>query len=104
MSVGGEGRTQPATEGPAFGVRDFTGTTDPEPIFPVGTVTGSVLVQANPNNGDNIFIGWDDTVDATNGIIMEPGDTITIDIDTSDQNLFAVPANAADELRFLATN
>lgn len=112
---GGGGRSQPATEGVEYGrvtfdndVNDPAANQDPETVFNIGEITGAVLVQAPDGNvianTSDIYLGWDDDVDETSGIILTPGDTISFDIDASDQNLFAIPEDDSDELRIMTIN
>lgn len=101
-SADSEGKSVPATSGVAYGREVIESTSSAERIFDLGLETSSVLIQANPNNSDNLFIGWDEDVDSDSGVILEPGDTITIDIDLNVQNVWAIAASSNDDLRFLA--
>ena len=101
-SADSEGKSVSATAGVAYGREVIESTSSAERIFDLGLETRSVLIQANPGNSDNIFLGWDGDVDSNSGIILEPGDTITIDIDLNVQNVWAIAASSNDDLRFLA--
>lgn len=46
-------------------------------------VAYAVVVQANPANTGNIFVG-DSTVSSSNGVILEPGDFFVIEPDISE--------------------
>lgn len=110
---GGEGRPQPATEGVSYGRVTFNDDVndpdfDPEVVIPVGDLTGSVLVQAPDgdviSNNSDVYLGWDDDVDETSGLVLTPGESLSIDINAAAQNLFAIPEDDTDELRFMTTN
>lgn len=112
---GGEGRPQAATEGVSYGrvnfdndVNDPAVDQDPEVVIPVGDQTGSIIVQSPDgdtiSNNSDIYLGWDDEVDETSGLVLTPGESISIDLNAAAQNLFAIPEDDSDELRFMTTN
>lgn len=100
-SAGSSGQPRPATSGKSYGREVLESAGDAERLFAIGTDSLSILIQANPDNSDNIFIGWDDEVDSNTGIILEPGDVIGMDLDVENQNVWAVSAAANDDLRFM---
>jgi hypothetical protein len=95
------GKNKPATSGTTYGRQVLESTTEAERIFSLGIESTSVLIQANPNNSDVVYVGWDNSVDADSGVILEAGTSISLDVDLSQQNVFALPASADDDVRFL---
>lgn len=98
------GQVKPATKGETYGRVVLESTSSAERIFALSTDSLSALIQAHPDNTDNIFIGWDSDVDSDSGIVLEPGSNISIDVDLDEQNMWAIPASADDELRVLVTS
>lgn len=100
-SAGSTGQAKPATKGESYGRQVFEDTNNPESIFALGTDSLSVFIQAHPDNSGRIFLGFDDAVDSNTGIVLEAGDTISISLDLDEQNLWGLPVNANDEVRFM---
>lgn len=94
------GTASPSTGG-NFDSTTLDSTSDPTRVFPVDRETTSIIIQNHPDNSGRIFVGFDDTVDSSTGFVLETGDTFTIDIDVSEQQVFAVPNNANDEIRHM---
>lgn len=95
------GASTPSNEG-TNGVEVLESTTDAERILDVGIETTSVSIRAPSDNAGDVFLGFDEDVDSSDGYPLEPGDAISLDIDISNAPMFAIPNNANDEVRFLA--
>lgn len=104
MSTSTEGLNQPSTTGEGFDTSDLDAANDAERVFPIGLNSGSIIMRAAPGNAGPVYLGFDDTVTTSNGFPLEAGDTISIDIDVSQQAIFFVGNNAADEIRWMAIN
>lgn len=96
------GKDRPATLGVTYGRQVFESTSDAERIFPLGLETNAIFIQANPDNSDNIYVGWDDEVTSNTGIVLEPGDFFGIGVNLDDQNVWGIPDTADDDVRFIA--
>lgn len=99
--MGLTGLDQPSTDGVDFD--NFALTTTAQEIAFSGD-SGSVIIIAHPNNTGLAFIGWDDSVDASNGFPLEAGSAISFDLDVGQQSIFAMANNSGDRLRFMTTN
>lgn len=104
MSISGSELDQPSTEGEGYGRATLSAINDPERIFPLDTETGSIIIRANPDNAENIYLGFDDTLTTTNGFAMESGDTISIDINVAQQAIWFVGEDANDSVHWMAIN
>lgn len=100
-SAGTEGSRVPSNEG-EHGVEVLEDTSEAERVFDLGIETQSISIRAPTDNAANVFLGFDDTVDNSDGYPLEPGDAISLDLDVNQEPVFAIPNNANDELRFLA--
>lgn len=100
-SIGGSGLNQPATDGIDYDNQALT--TSAEELTIAGE-SGSVLLRAHPNNSDIIFIGWDDSVTTSNGMPLESGDFISLDVDISQVSIFAIAISGGDRVRWITTN
>jgi len=101
-TAGSSTQTRPGTRGEDYGREVFENAGEAERVFAIETETTSVFIQAHPDNNDNIFIGWDDNVDSNTGVILEAGAGLSFPVDVSVQNLWAVAAQANDEIRYIA--
>lgn len=103
MTVGGEGRSTPATEGETHDVVTITSANDPVRILSPAVETGSYALRAW-NTTQPVFIGWDEDVGTDDGFPLEAGDVISFEMDNSEQQIWAVSAEAGAEVRVIATN
>lgn len=103
MSVGSNELNQPSTHGADYDSEVLENADDPESIS-TGTESGSLILQAHPDNAGRVFVGWDSDVTSNNGFVLAAGDVLSIDIDLSSQQVFVVANNANDEVRFLVMN
>lgn len=103
MTGGGfsSGGTSSPSTGGNFDSTTLGSASDPTRVFPVDRETTSIIIQNHPDNTGRIFVGFDDSVDSSTGFLLAAGDTFTIDIDVSEQPIFAVPNNANDEIRHM---
>lgn len=99
MALGG--RDLPATEGTAYGRTELQGD-DVEIVIPVDTESTSWVVRAEPSNNDPVYLGWDEELETSNGMILQAGENISIDMDNSAQELRAVSDTVGDAVRYLA--
>lgn len=104
MSISTEGLEQPSTQGEDYNSTALDSANSPERIFPVGLESGSVIIIAHPDNSGRVHLGFDTDLTTNNGLTMEAGSSISMDINVSQQNIFFVGANAGDEVRWLAIN
>lgn len=100
-SISLSGKDTPSTEGVGYGRQVFSTAQDAERIFALGQETGAVLVRANPDNSDDIYVGFDDDVDNNNGFPLQKGESIEMDMDIDKQNLWGYAMSANDDVRFL---
>lgn len=102
MGVSTQGKDVGAQEGVDYDVFQIADANEAEDIFTIGTETSSIVLRAPSGNSGPIYIGFDDNVTTSDGFPI-PADTgISIDIDVSQQAIFAVSGNVGDELRYLA--
>lgn len=96
------GPQPPATDAAGYDVKTFSNANNADQIIAAGTVTGSVIIRTNPNNGGIVYIGFDSNVTTSNGFPLEAGDSISIDIDVDKESLWGVADTANDDVRWLA--
>lgn len=104
MTIGGDELDQPSTEGVDFGRTVVGEASTNEVILSPTESTGSIIIRAEVENAGQVFLGFDDSVDDTNGFQMEAGDVISMDIDALSQPIFVFALNANDAVRFMALN
>lgn len=104
--MSGSDNSTPATDGRDYGVTVVDGDdADPTLVMPADLDTGSYLIVADPENGDIVYLGWDDKVETSTGIPLEKGNSFSVDIDNSEQQIYAVaPSGTTLQLRYIATN
>lgn len=101
-----QGLEHPSTRGAGYGrtappsIEEGTAVS----VMPIGEQTGSIIMKTEENNQGRIFIGWDTEVDNTDGFPLSPGNSITIAIDNSSQNVYCVAEFEGDIVRYLAIN
>jgi hypothetical protein len=95
----GQGKSVPASRGVIEQTVTLQSTTEPEQVTPEGIETRFVLVRAF-NTSNQVFIGFDDSVDSNSFPLLNE-DSISLELDVSEQPLFALPDNANDEVRIL---
>jgi hypothetical protein len=95
----GQGKSVPASRGVIDQTVTLQSTTEPEQITPEGVETRFIAVRAF-NAANQVFIGFDDSVD-NNSFPLLNEDTISLELDVSEQPLFALPDNTNDEVRVL---
>lgn len=101
-SAGTSGASTPANQGVEFDQEQLDSTTDPEDIFSDVDETTSIIIRALPGNAGNVFVGFDGSVTANNGFPLEAGDTLSMDLDVGEQDIFIIPASAGDSVAFLS--
>lgn len=101
-SVSGSGRDAAFNKGEAYGAEVLESTSEPEPIFNLGVESGSIAIRAHPNNSGIIYVGWDDQVDSTTGFPLNAGESISMELDVSNQEVYAIPDTGNDEVRVIA--
>lgn len=90
------------TEGTAYGVTDLEGPNDPQLVLPIGAESRSIALRSQQTNQGAIFIGWDDGVTQDNGFPLYPEDAFAIDVDNTQQAIWAVSAVSGDQIHFIA--
>jgi len=103
MTVGGNPQDSPSTEGAGYGAVTLPAANQPTEAVPSTTETTSVLIRADINNSGAIYIGYDDQVTTANGLILDSGESVSLNLDISSQDIYFVGANAGDQVRWLAT-
>lgn len=101
FGTGGAPKDTPSTNSLEYDTETVT-SGNPEPVFSEADETRSVVLVANPNNGDLIFFGFDDNVSSTQGIPLDAGGSIAIGLDVSEQNVF-VDANSGTQTYHFAS-
>lgn len=104
MPTGGK-ETAPSA-GVHYGAIAADSSGDVERVIPDGVDTGSFIVQATQPGGNTgtVALGYDESVDQTNGIILTDGDVLSIDLDVDAQGMFAHFSDQGDQIRVIATN
>lgn len=101
MSVsGGSGKSPTNQEGVEYGQVDV-GTTATS-LFGIGNKTDSIVVRSLPGNGDITYIGWDSDVDSGSGFPLEAGDSLSVEIDVSSQEVYAIANSGTQTLAILS--
>lgn len=115
MPVTGEGLRVSPTEGKEYG-SVMVGEGEAVRLIPPDVKTGAVIIKvysAGPDEDDpefdpdetyNIYFGWDDQVDESNGMPLEEGESLSIEIDNSSQGVWAYGTEDTDEVRIMAIN
>ena len=97
MGGAGTGTPTPAnTDGVEYGQVDI-GTT-PEVPFSESQETAFILARSDPNNGDDIFWGWDDSVDSNSGIVLQAGEDLSMGLNVEDQSIYFVSSSGTQTL------
>lgn len=102
MSMGssGDGKDIPSTEGVEYEAGTVTNGEDPETVFSEVDSTDAVIVVADPGNGDNIYFGWDDQVDETTGVPLQAGQSVSFDLDVTEQNIYVMTDTGTQAYRY----
>lgn len=102
--MGGEGINTPSNEGRAYTSVTLDTAGEPESLLPATTETGSVAIKAWNLTGDAVYIGWDDQVTIATGFPIEDGQSISLELDNSEQQIWAVSEQDGEAVKILATN
>lgn len=102
VGLGGGSGNPVATEGTSYGEKLFDGSSDPEIVIPIGDESSSWIIKALSSNTGDVYVGWDDDVDSSNGFPLASGEAVSVDLDNSNQNVWAVSDNSNEGVRFLA--
>jgi hypothetical protein len=97
------GLRTPPSNGSYYGSTVASGAGDVVRVIPEAIETGSFIVRAWNNSGP-IYIGWDEEVDDISGFPLEDGQSLTMDLDASDQGIYFFAPAVGDSVRVLATN
>lgn len=65
--------------------------------------SGSVAVQAHPDNNGTIYIGFSDDVDSITGFPLAAGSGVSMDLDVSEQPLWVVSSTVGDVAAWILT-
>ena len=87
-SASASGKESPSTDGVEYESGVINDTDSPEKVFSEVDETRFVVVVADKSNGNPIYWGWDDNVDSTNGVPLYAGQSLAIDIDVTEQNIY----------------
>lgn len=102
--MAGEGLRVSSTNGKAYGEYVIPDPPETDEMFQVPVRTGSVAIVAHPTNTGYIYIGWDSDVTTDNGFLMTPGQSITMDLDAMEQEIFITGDSEGDSVRYIAKN
>jgi len=97
-------KDKPANSGEEYGETTAGSAGDTSLVLGVGTDTSTVSIRAMFDNAGVVYVGFDDSVDATNGFFLEAGDAISLDIDNSNQPIYVHFDTSGDQVRHLAIN
>lgn len=100
MTVGGEGKSVPATEGTIAKSVALSSANTPVEIISSSADTRFIGIKAHSNTGV-IFIGWSASVDVNSGFPLEDGQSISFDLDVKEQPVYAVADTAGDTVRII---
>jgi len=103
MSIGGNSKSVPATEGVEFGSDTISASSGSKPIFGGNLESRSIIILADLDNDNPVFLGWDDGVSPSNGIKLSPGASLSIDLDVSEQNVFIATGSGTQAFSFAST-
>lgn len=98
------GRDSPANEGAGNDSKTVGTADDPELVIPTGTETNSILIRAVDGNSGKIFIGFGDTTSVDNGFPLQPGDSVSLSLNTDEEPVYFVGETVGDEIRWIATS
>lgn len=101
--MAGEGLPQAATDGREQS-RTLISQGETEVIVSPIETTGSVAIRFWDGDAIAVFIGWSEDVTQVNGFPMEQGEFLTLDIDTSAQQIYALAVGGEADMRVIATN
>lgn len=94
---------KPATEGRGYGHEDMK-SNEAKVIASATGETGNILIRADPTNSSPVYIGWDDEVTPSSGMILEAGDTFNAELDSSQQSIYGIGGQGGEIVRWMATN
>lgn len=97
-------KDKPANSGQDYGATTAGSAGDTTLILDVGTDTSTIAIRAMHDNAGFVYVGFDDSVDDTNGFFLQAGDAVTLDIDNSNQPVYAHFGTSGDQVRYLAVN
>lgn len=102
--MGGEGLGIPSNDGRAYTSVTLDTAGEAESLLPATTETGSVAIRAWNLNGAAIYIGWDENVTISTGFPLENGESLSFEIDNSEQQIWAVGEQDNETVKVIATN
>lgn len=104
MTLGGEGVRTPPTDGSYYGPVILPDEGDLARVVPDGINTGSIAIKCI-STSESVYLGWDQDVDETEGFPLEEGESLSLDLDSDSQGIWAYSTTSdPDELRVIATN
>lgn len=89
------------TDGTGYGSTTLEGPAEAQVVLPVGAESRSIGLRAPEGNSGAVYIGWDDDITTSSGFPIYAEDSFSIDLDNTQQSIFAVSDNAGDELRYI---
>lgn len=104
------GTRVPPSTGSGYGRTIIDSDFEARRVIPSDIRTGSVIIHAydgdesNTGNQGVVYVGFDSDVDDSSGFPLEPGDSLSIDIQNRSQGIWAYAEESGDELRYMATN
>lgn len=102
MGLSTTGKIPPANEVVEQDGHVFDAANSEESLFSLTDEVSSILIQAHPSNAGNIYIGFDDTLTSDNGVVLEAGASLAMEMDTFNQQIYALADNVGDDVRYFS--
>lgn len=93
---------QPSNKGAGYDSIAFTSADEGQRVTEIGNETQSIAIIAHPDNDGFIYVGFDEEVTSSDGFILPPSISVTLDVDANNQGVFAAADTVGDELRWIA--
>jgi len=96
--------TQPLSQITVSGTNAISNADEPEVVVPgsdsANIASKSLFIEADPTNTDDIYIG-NDGVEPDSGYVLGPGDSIDVDIDLRQEQLYMASSSSGQQVDLL---
>lgn len=103
MTIGNQGLGVSASDGSYYDSVIVKDGGNAVRVIPEDVKTGSVAIKGYSID-DEVYLGWDDDVDGSNGFPLTEGDVMALDINNDGQGIWMYSDTDLDEIRVIATN
>lgn len=94
------GKQNPSTDGVEYEAQVIDAGDPAEAVFSGADETRFVVLVADDGNDNPIYWGWDDDVDNNNGLPLYPGQSLAVDLDVTEQNIYVATDSGTQIYRY----